>query len=313
MPAPPGPGILDAPDARPAHPALAAGLSAVAIGRALAQDPARAAPQAVTLDELSVESRDGAARDPGLPPPTGTIGRAPAPFAGGQVASGGRVGFLGNRSVFDTPFTQSNYTEELIRNQQAQTLADVFANNPSVRDQQPPFGSQPSSFIRGFYVNSRDYAFDGLYGITNTYRPAVEGIERVEILSGPGAFLYGFPPSGSAVGVINLVPKRAAATPLTRVTASISPPAMPAGPSMSAGASGTATRSASGSTAPTGTGRRRSIARTWASASCRWASTSAARPSGSASMPATSTSISTPRATASPFSGRPDPRAPRLT
>ncbi|MCB4803262.1 iron complex outermembrane receptor protein [Methylobacterium brachiatum] len=200
-------------------PALAAGLSAVAIGRALAQDPARAAPQAVTLDELSVESRDGAARDPGLPPPTGTIGRAPAPFAGGQVASGGRLGFLGNRSVFDTPFTQSNYTEELIRNQQAQTLADVFANNPSVRDQQPPFGSQPSSFIRGFFVNSRDYAFDGLYGITNTYRPAVEGIERVEILSGPGAFLYGFPPSGSAVGVINLVPKRAAATPLTRVSA----------------------------------------------------------------------------------------------
>ncbi|TXN44142.1 TonB-dependent receptor [Methylobacterium sp. WL7] len=184
----------------------------------VALSQAAAAQHAVVLDELSVESHGGTMRNSG-PPPTGTIGQPPAAFAGGQVAGGGRVGFLGHRGVFDTPFTQANYTEALLRNQQAQTLADVFANNPSVRDQQPPFASQPSSFIRGFYVNSRDYAFDGLYGITNVYRPAVEGLERVEILSGPGAFLYGFPPSGSAVGVINLVPKRAAETPLTRVTA----------------------------------------------------------------------------------------------
>ncbi|MDF2597290.1 MAG: TonB-dependent siderophore receptor, partial [Methylobacterium brachiatum] len=68
-----------------------------------------------------METHNRTARNPGLPPPTGTIGQPPAPFAGGQVASGGRVGFLGNRSVFDTPFTQSNYTAALIRDQQAQT------------------------------------------------------------------------------------------------------------------------------------------------------------------------------------------------
>ena len=180
---------------------------------------AAAAQPAMLLDELSVESHGGTAPDPGSPPPIGTIGQPPAPFAGGQVASGGRAGFLGNRSVFDLPFTQSNYTAELIRNQQALTVGDVLANNASVREQQPPFGSQQNLFIRGFVVISRDTAFDGLYGIASVYRPAIEGIERVEVLSGPGSFLYGFPPSGSAVGVVNLVPKRAAETPLTRVTA----------------------------------------------------------------------------------------------
>ncbi|AYO84297.1 TonB-dependent receptor [Methylobacterium brachiatum] len=201
------------------RPALVAGLSVVAIGRALAQDPAGVEAQAVTLDELSVETHNRTARNPGLPPPTGTIGQPPAPFAGGQVASGGRVGFLSNRSVFDTPFTQSNYTAALIRDQQAQTVSDVLANNASVRGQQPPFSAQQNIMVRGFWVNARDFAFDGLYGISSAYQPAIEGIERIEVLSGPGAFLYGFPPSGSAVGVINLVPKRAPETPLTSVTA----------------------------------------------------------------------------------------------
>lgn len=174
------------------------------------------AAQVVEFEELSVEVPGGASNS--RPPPTGTIGQPPAPFAGGQVASGGRVGFLGSRSVFDTPFTQANYTAELIRNQQAQTVGDVLANNPAILPAQPPFTTQQNILVRGFWVNARDYAFDGLYGITSPYQPAVEGIERVEVLTGPGAFLYGFPPSGSAVGVVNLVPKRAPEPPLTRVT-----------------------------------------------------------------------------------------------
>lgn len=185
----------------------------------LAAQAAPAAEDAVVLDELSVEARGGDAANQALPPPTGTIGPPPAPFAGGQIASGGRVGFLGNRSIFDTPFTQANYTEELIRNQQALTVGDVIANTSSVQAVQPPFTAQQNLAIRGFFVNSRDFAFDGLYGISSAYQPALEGIERVEVLSGPGTFLFGFPPSGSAVGVVNLVPKRAADVPLTRVTA----------------------------------------------------------------------------------------------
>jgi iron complex outermembrane recepter protein len=56
---------------------------------------------------------------PYLVPSTGTLGAPPAPYAGGQVATGGSLGLLGNRSVMDTPFNQTNYTAELIQNQQA--------------------------------------------------------------------------------------------------------------------------------------------------------------------------------------------------
>jgi iron complex outermembrane receptor protein len=42
--------------------------------------------------------------------------------------------------------------------------------------------------------------------------------ERIEVLKGPSALLNGMPPGGSVAGTINLVPKRAGAEPLTRLT-----------------------------------------------------------------------------------------------
>lgn len=49
-------------------------------------------------------------------PSTGTLGSPAAPYAGGQVATGGQLGFLGNRGVMDMPFNQTSYTAELIQN-----------------------------------------------------------------------------------------------------------------------------------------------------------------------------------------------------
>ena len=45
-----------------------------------------------------------------------------------------------------------------------------------------------------------------------------EGIERVEVLKGPSAFLNGAGPGGSVGGVINIIPKRAGETPITQFT-----------------------------------------------------------------------------------------------
>ncbi|MCB4800851.1 iron complex outermembrane receptor protein [Methylobacterium brachiatum] len=176
---------------------------------AVAQEPA----DAVMLDELSV-TQTGIGR----PPTSGTIGQPSPLYAGGQVAAQGRVGLLGNRSIFETPFTQNNYAAELARDQGARTVADVLANDPAVRTAQPPFGSQDIVFVRGVVLNSRDFAFDGLYGISDARKPIIEGIERFEVQHGPAAFLYGFPPNGSVAGVVNLIPKRAGDVPVTRVT-----------------------------------------------------------------------------------------------
>lgn len=205
-----------------------AGMSLLAMVPAAAEgDEARRAQQAgnqaysqlgpapsgiVTLDEVVVEGP----RSAGLPPPTGTVGQPPAPYAGGQVGSGARLGILGNRSFLTTPFNVTGYTAKLIRDQQARSVADVVQNDPSVRNDAPAFSERDSYFIRGFSVTNLDTAFDGLFYIANPRRSFIEGIERVEILKGPTALLNGG--TGRVGGTINLIPKRAGDEPLTRVT-----------------------------------------------------------------------------------------------
>lgn len=147
----------------------------------------------------------------------------PAPYAGGQVATGARIGVLGNQDIMDVPFSVTSYTEETIRNQQAQTIGDVVANDPSVRTSYG-FGIFGEQFvIRGFPLYSDDIAIDGVYGITPRQLPGIEMFERVEVLKGASAFLNGVPPGGSGIGgSINLVPKRAGDVPVRRVTGSYS-------------------------------------------------------------------------------------------
>lgn len=143
----------------------------------------------------------------------------PAAMPGGQTARGARVGLLGNRSLLDTPFNVTSYTAELIANQQARSVADVAANDPSVRMGSARFNINEDLVIRGFSLPAQDLAFGGMFGITPYFRVPVEAAERVEVLKGPSAMLYGMPPSGSVGGTINLVPKRATSEPLTRLTA----------------------------------------------------------------------------------------------
>lgn len=167
----------------------------------------------VLLDEVVVQ---GAGQGANGLPATGTVGQPPAPYAGGQVGSGARLGMLGNRSFMETPFNVTGYTDKLIRDQQARTLADVVLNDPSVRNDAPAFSERDAFFIRGFSVTNLDTAYDGLFYIANPRRSYLEGIERVEILKGPSTLLNGG--VGRVGGTINLVPKRAGDTPLTRLT-----------------------------------------------------------------------------------------------
>ena len=91
-----------------------------------------------------------AAPVPYVVPSTGTIGTVPPAYAGGQVATGGSLGLLGNRGVMNTPFNQTSYTAELIKNQQARTVGDVLFNDPSVRTKTPAGNGIDGVYIRGF-------------------------------------------------------------------------------------------------------------------------------------------------------------------
>jgi len=140
-------------------------------------------------------------------------GDLPPVYAGGQVAEGARLGLMGNQSVMDTPFNVTSYTSELIKNQQARTLADVMANDPSVRFTTSSGHAYENFRIRGFDVNQNDVAINGMYGLAPMGRTPVEFVERVEVLKGPNALFSGMAPSGAVGGTVNLVTKRATDTP----------------------------------------------------------------------------------------------------
>lgn len=140
-------------------------------------------------------------------------------YAGGQVARGGRAGLLGNLDMMDAPFATTAYTSELIREQQARSVADVLQNDPVVRVARGFGNFQELYVIRGFPVYSDDMTFNGVYGILPRQYVAAELLERVEVFRGANSFLNGAAPGGSGVGgAINLVPKRAPSDPLNRVT-----------------------------------------------------------------------------------------------
>lgn len=140
-------------------------------------------------------------------------------FEGGQVARGGRVGILGNKDYMETPFTSTSYTNKLIQDQQAQSVADILENDPSVRIARGFGNFQELYMVRGFPLYSDDISYNGLYGLLPRQYVASEFIERVEVFRGANAFLNGAAPGGTGIGgAINILPKRAANEPLTRLT-----------------------------------------------------------------------------------------------
>ena len=132
------------------------------------------------------------------------------PFAGGQVARGGRAGLLGNLDFLDAPFSGTAFTQQVIQAQQSDSVGDVLQNDPVVRVTNGFGNFQEVYIIRGFPVFSDDITLNGIFGILPRQFVAAELLERVEVFRGANAFINGAAPGGSgAGGTLNLVPKRA--------------------------------------------------------------------------------------------------------
>jgi iron complex outermembrane receptor protein len=190
--------------------AFGALLFATACAQAQTQSPdAQAAQGGIATDVVSA-SADASAQ--GLP----------TAYPGGQVARGGRLGLLGNVDIMDTPFNGTNYTQALIQDQQARSVADVVQNDPSVRVARGFGNFQELYVIRGFAVNSDDMAYNGLYGLLPRQFVASELLERVEIFRGANSFINGAAPGGGGIGgAVNLVPKRAPNHALNQVSVGV--------------------------------------------------------------------------------------------
>ncbi|MGK9066994.1 TonB-dependent receptor [Stutzerimonas chloritidismutans] len=179
----------------------------------MAQEQIERQPQAATTEPVELQSVEiTASADASAEGLT-------QPYAGEQVARGGRVGILGNRDYMETPFTSTSYTSQLIQDQQARSVSDIVQNDPSVRVARGFGNMQELYVVRGFPLYSDDISYNGLYGLLPRQYVAAEFIERAEVFRGASAFLNGAAPGGTGLGgAINLLPKRATNEPLTRMT-----------------------------------------------------------------------------------------------
>ncbi|WP_409310307.1 TonB-dependent receptor [Pectobacterium sp. B1J-3] len=142
-------------------------------------------------------------------------------YLDGQIANGGRLGFLGQQNARDVPFNVISYTDKMMLSQQAETLADVVKNDASIQTLKG-FGNFMETYrIRGFTLDGDDITFGGLYGVMPRQMVSTNMVERVEVFKGASAFVNGVSGSGIGSGVggsVNVEPKHATDDPLTRLT-----------------------------------------------------------------------------------------------
>jgi len=119
------------------------------------------------------------------------------------------AGALGDRALRDTPFAITAVGREQIEQRQVVSLGEVFLFDPSVTTQVSAYASGWSSPIRnrGIDLNYDSYRVNGLQVSSWGTEWPLEVMEQVDLLKGPGGFLYGF---GAPGGIVNYITKKPA-------------------------------------------------------------------------------------------------------
>ncbi|AQS35740.1 TonB-dependent siderophore receptor [Shewanella psychrophila] len=108
-------------------------------------------------------------------------------------------------SQLDTAGTVAVYDSSLMEAQKAQTLGDVLKNDASVSAGNTR-RNRERFYMRGFVLEpDQSYLRDGQFHLSRYSQP-IELYERIEVLKGTGALLYG---KSTPAGLINLVTKKA--------------------------------------------------------------------------------------------------------
>ena len=158
--------------------------------------------------------------------------RTAAETAGGMLSKDARMGILGDVSVMDIPYSMQSMTKKTIDTygDPSQPLANVLANNPSIRSStSSPMYTDFS--MRGINMNGNHFMLNGVPSLFYQFTtPPAHLIERMDITSGPNAAVNGVSMSNNgtnsgatpAPGTINVVTKRASDVPITKYTQVIS-------------------------------------------------------------------------------------------
>lgn len=131
-------------------------------------------------------------------------------------ALGPVVGYVARRSatatktdtlLIESPQSVSIVTADEIGDRKAESIDEVLRYTAGVTPNQRPLGSDDSSLMRGFGLETTGIFLDGMRNSGRTFASSIEpyGLERLEVLRGPSSVLYGQVPPG---GMVNAVSKR---------------------------------------------------------------------------------------------------------
>ncbi len=199
---------------------LLAGVSLVAITQAHAQSAAR-------LDEIAVQGQAVGARNVDSSGVGRTAGTVTRPGADGRVPredpKGPIDGYVATRSatatktdtpLIETPQSISVIGREQIQAQGATTLTQATQYTAGIYSGVTGVDERVDFFnLRGFRASDYGIFKDGLqllnYGF-GTLKTEVFGLERIEVLRGPSAVLFG---AGNPGGLVNQITKRPTTVP----------------------------------------------------------------------------------------------------
>ncbi|WP_407154429.1 TonB-dependent siderophore receptor [Bradyrhizobium sp. STM 3557] len=139
-----------------------------------------------------------------------TPGSDPRGPINGYVATRSMTGTKTNTPIMETPQAISVIGAEEIRDQKPQSLAEALHYAPGVNAQF--FGSDVRNDwfkVRGFDAEDVGFFMDGLQLFSTgfaTWKLQTWGLERIDILRGPSAVLYGGSGPGGIINAISKVP-----------------------------------------------------------------------------------------------------------
>lgn len=144
--------------------------------------------------------------------PVDVEGRRAEEGAENFTATEGTVGFLGEKSAMETPFTTTNITKETIQSfsDPTQPLDSVLSISPSIR----PTGSILHNDFqhRGFRANGTSTYVNNVPGMFTQFNAPMFAVEKADVISGPNSGLAGTGThyeSTAAGGIVNFTTKRA--------------------------------------------------------------------------------------------------------
>lgn len=127
------------------------------------------------------------------------------------------TGALGQRSLLDTPFSIDAVTSDLIQNRQSIDINEAFAADPGVTPLSTGYAGESSGVaVRGLPLDLLNgYKMDGLSVPAWGTDMPLEPFSQIELLKGPGGFMYGF---GQPGGILNFVSKQPTLKPYASFT-----------------------------------------------------------------------------------------------